>query len=68
MSKVQTAVIANGAQSPFIIQRNPGHVRNDRVARPTFPGELGKRYEVLEKAGEWSLITVLTVIEGGNKR
>lgn len=40
-------------------------VRSDRVARPTFPGALGRRYEVLERASsQWALVTVLTIIDG----
>lgn len=69
MSTVQSAAIANPQQGLFIIQRNLGAVRNDRVARPTFPGALGKRYEVLEKRRvEWALVTVLTLIDGGRRR
>ena len=65
MSKLQSAAITERAQAMFIVQRNPGFVHNAIVARPTFPGALGKRYEVLERvSGQWSLVTVLTVIDG----
>lgn len=69
MSKLQSAAIAGPSQGLFIVQRNAGAARHSRVARPTFPGALGKRYEVLERENsQWSLVTVLTVIEGGRSR
>ena len=69
MCKLQSAAITKQAHPLFIVQRNPGFVHNDLVARPTFPGELGKPYEVLERvSGQWSLVTVLTVIDGGRGR
>jgi len=69
MSKAQSTAPANRTPAPFIVQRNLGAVRNDRVARPTFPGELGKRYEVLERiSAQWSPVTVLTVINGGRRQ
>jgi len=69
MSKVQSAAIAHPENAPFIVQRNCGVVQNDRVARPTFSGQMGRRYEVLEREStQWSLISVLTVIDGGRRR
>jgi len=68
MNGFQSAASAIPAQAPYIVQRNLGMMRGDRVLRPTFPGALGKRYEVLEKRSEgWSLITVLTVVDGGRR-
>ena len=68
-SNTQVATTSQEEQhSPFIVQRNPGLIANNRVARKNrIPGP-GRRYEVLERGNStWFLLTVLTVIDGGRQ-
>lgn len=67
-SSLPSSAIAEREHAPFIVQRNPGTVPNNRVARYSCAADLGRQYEVLElDACAWYLVTVLTVIEGGRK-
>ena len=68
-SSAQPLVSSDQSQSPFIVQRNPGTLHSDRVSRLNGRAESGRRYEVLERIShQWSLVTVLTVIDGGRRR
>lgn len=71
MSKANAQAVgaADSPNSLFIVQRNPGTVHSDRVARYNSTAETGRRYEVLERAThQWFLVTVLTVMDGGRRR
>ena len=63
------AVASDRHFSPFIVQRNPGTVANQRTIRHNRTPSEGRRYEVLERGcSTWFLLTVLTVLDGGQKR
>ena len=68
-SNAEPAVAPSSHPLPFIVQRNPGTPRNNRVARLNSRRDTGRRYEVLEREScQWYLVTVLTVIDGGRSR
>ena len=54
---------------PRIVWRNPAmpHGTRRAIYRDTVPQ--GKEYEVLERAysGDWCVVTVLTIVDGGPK-